>query len=377
MTIHLSIPGRINILGNPGDANEGDFGVLSAAIEIRARASIAPADGIIFQQIDSGTPSEYHPLSNQPLPYNGKYDLLKGAFNRLCAYSPEFSGKVTGQGFSLKIRSAVPRQSGLGGSSLFVLLTLAGLREIYGLNRQIHNDYVLSELAQRVEARELGITAGYADRYVPLFGGLAYVDYRSKLFQTDLHTEPYATYERLDNFAPSISFLAVSTGVRHNSGDVHGQMRPRYLQEHLDWQKRGGNLPAMVAFMTAAWECAWKGKIALLQNDLMSFGRLMNENHRIVDEMMRYCGFEDGAGYANNLFIDAALQNKALGAKLTGAGGGGSVFALVRPGSEQDLMEAWQALANEHNFKDARIFKLEIARQGLRVEASRQTGGII
>ena len=371
--INLTIPGRINILGNPGDANEGDFGVLSAAIEIRAQASLEPAVGINFQQTDSRIPQAHFPLPEEPLEYDGKFDLLKGAFNRLRAYSPEFSHKLKEHGFSLKIRSSVPRQSGFGGSSLFVLLTLAGLRELYNLDRCQHNDYVLSELAQRVEARELGITAGYADRYVPLFGGLAYVDYRSKLFQNEFQSEPYATYERLDDLAPPLNFLAVSTGVRHNSGNVHGRMRPRYLQEHNVWQQRGGEPPAMVRYMVSAWECAWKGKIRLLQNDLPAFGELINENHRIVDEMMHYCGFTDGAGWANNLFIDSALKNKALGAKLTGAGGGGSVFALVRPGEEQTLTQAWQSLANEHNLKDARIFNLKIARRGLIIENALQT----
>ena len=371
MSIKLTLPGRINILGNPGDANEGDFGVISAAIEIRAHASLEHAQGITFQQTDSHIPAVHFAISSEPLEYSGKYDLLKGAYNRLRAYSPEFSEKIRQNGFSLKIRSDVPRQSGLGGSSLFILLTLAGLRELYDLDRRIHNDYVLSELAQRVEARELGITAGYADRYVPLFGGLAYVDYRSKLLQTELQAEPYATYERLDAFTPPLSFLAVSTGVRHDSGDVHGRMRPRYLEEHSNWQQRGGEPPAMVRTMTSAWECAWRGKIALLQNDLGWFGELMNENHRLVDEMMRYCGFEDGAGWANNLFIEAALKNKALGAKLTGAGGGGSVFALVEPGEEQTLMQAWQKLADEHHLKDARLFRLDVARQGLIVENNR------
>ena len=370
MKIRLNIPGRINILGNPGDANEGDFGVLSAAIEIRAHASIESANEIILEQTDAPTvPAHFpHAAADLPLAYNGEYDLLKGAINRLSVYSPEFLQKLSENGFSLKVRSDVPRQSGMGGSSLLVLLTLAALREQYDLNRHIHNDYVLSELAQRVEARELSITAGYADRYVPLFGGLAYVDYRGKLLQNTIQKEPYATYERLDAFAPALSFVAVSTGLRHDSGDVHGRLRPQYLREHAKWQASGGPMPPMVRFMSTAWECAWKGKIALLENDLATFGSLMSENHHIVDEMMLYCGFEDGAGWANNLFIETAIKTGALGAKLTGAGGGGSAFALVAPGAEADLVRTWQNLADENKLAEARIFKLTIAHQGLVVE---------
>jgi galactokinase len=370
MTIHLSIPARINILGNPTDANEGDFAVLSAAIEIRAHAQISPANEIIFEQSDTEIPALHAPNNSLPLHYNGQHDLLKAAINRLAIFSPEFRHKLALSGFHLRTHSDVPRQSGLGGSSLFILLALAGLRELYHLDIRTHNDYILAELTQRAEARELGIAAGYADRYVPLFGGLAYVDYRGKLLQADIQEEPYATYERLDTIAPPVTFVAASTGVRHHSGDVHGRMRPRYLEEHARWIKSGGELPPMVKFMSGAWECAWKGKIALLQNDLAEMGHLMNENHRFVDEMMHYCGFNDGAGQVNNLFIQKALENGALGAKLTGAGGGGSVLALVLPEDEPNLISAWQETARQHNLHDAQIYPLKIAGQGLKIEDS-------
>jgi len=105
-----------------------------------------------------------------------------------------------------------------------VILTFGGLRALYDLDPRIHNDYVLAELTQRVEAKELGITAGYADRYIPFFGGIAYLDYRHKLHQKMLHEEPYTTYERLDHWVDEL----VSSGLEHDSGDVHGRMRPRY-----------------------------------------------------------------------------------------------------------------------------------------------------
>ena len=78
----------------------------------------------------------------------------------------------------------------------------------------------------------LGITCGYADRYVPLFGGLAYLDYRGKLYQEPIGEEPFATYERLDALVPDPPLIIVFTGVARDSGDVHSVMRARYLEEH-------------------------------------------------------------------------------------------------------------------------------------------------
>jgi glucuronokinase len=375
MSFQFSIPARINILGNPSDANEGDFATISAAVDIRAHAVIDAHENYILEHSTSDHPSVEFQPSELPLPYDVDGDLLKGAINRLYALSHEFKAKLPARGFHLKVWSDVPRQSGLGGSSLFVLLALAAMREYYDLDRRALNDYVLSELTQRVEAKELGITCGFADRYVPLFGGLAYLDYRGKLHQVEITQEPFVTYERLDGLEEALPLVAVTTGIQRDSGDVHGLMRPRYLEEYKEWQRRGGEKPPMISFMSGAWECAWRGKIALLEGDLVQFGNLMDKNHRLVDKMMRYCGFEDGAGWANNLFIDSAKENGALGAKLTGAGGGGSVFALVNPGDEDKMMNLWHETAHENQLDEAKIFRLTISRIGLMVEHNPQSKG--
>lgn len=381
MGYKLTIPARINILGNPSDANEGDFATISAAVDVRAGAYIEPDSALVLEALEREDGGFRTVLSLEftrkqvPLLYDGHLDLLKGGVNRLHAYSAEFRVKFAQRGVRISTWTDVPRQSGLGGSSLFVLLTLAGLREFYDLDRQVHNDYVLSELTQRVEARELGITCGFADRYAPLFGGIAYIDYRGKLHHGELHDEPYATYERLDPWIDDLPLVAISTGIERDSGDVHGRMRPRYLEEHAEWVKRGGEPPPMVRFMQGAWETAWRGKIALMVGDLEGFGDLMNQNHRLVNDMMAYCCFEDGAGWANNLLIDTALQGGALGAKLTGAGGGGSVFALTRPGQEGRLMERWRQVAAESGLDSARIYRPHVAHRGLVVTGPREQSG--
>jgi len=374
MPYRLTIPARINILGNPSDAVEGDFATISAAVSIHAYAEIHENDGIILEQRHR-TEEGFETVARQtfrpeeiPLPYDGTLDLCKGAINRFHRYSPEFRERITERGVQIATWTEVPRQSGLGGSSLFVLLTLAGLRLHYQLDSLQHNDYILGELTQRVEAKELDITCGYADRYVPLFGGLAYIDYRGKLYQKTLHDEPYSTYERLDPWIDELPLVAISSGVKRDSGDVHGQMRPLYIKEHDAWLANGGDIPPMVVWMHTAWESAWRGKIALLRRDWEAFGDLMNKNHHAVDEMMTYSGFPNGAGEVNNLLIKTALDNGAFGAKLTGAGGGGSVFAITQPGEEEALMDIWRQTAEEAGLERATVYHPKISKQGLCIE---------
>lgn len=374
MPFQLKAPARINILGNPSDANEGDFATISAAVDIYAHAQIEFTRGIILEQMEPSPAGlavlhqEEYNLAEIPLPYTGTLDLLKGAINRLFAYSSEFRSALPAQGFRIATWTDVPRQSGLGGSSLFVILTLGALRTLYHLDPRLHNDYILAEITQRVESRELDITAGYADRYVPIFGGIAYLDYHGKLHQKPLHQEPYTTYERLDPWVDELPLVAVSSGLARDSGDVHGKMRPRYIQEFDAWVASGGDMPPMVGFMTQAWETAWRGKIALLQKDWETFGKLMNQNHQAVDDMMVYCGFEQGAGWANNLLIQTALENGAYGAKLTGAGNGGSVFALTHPDQIDCLKTAWAQTAAVAGLHNAKIYQPRIARRGLVIE---------
>lgn len=369
----LKIPARVNVLGNPADANEGDFATISMAVDIFAGAEIEACETVRLakaQSEDDRLPACVSEFNSGEIEFLCDPDLLlvKAAICVLHRYSEEFRAKYAQRGFSIRLWSDVPRQSGLGGSSLFVLLTLGALRAFYELDPYQHNDYVLSELTQHAEADECGIACGFADRIVPLFGGIAYTDYRGKLLPNPVDEEPYTTYERLDEWVESFPLVLISTGVQRDSGDVHGRMRPKYIEEYQAWLKRGGEYPPMMDWMSGAYETAWRGKIALLKRDWKTFGALMNRNHQLVDAMMSYCGFENGAGWANNLCIQAALENGALGAKLTGAGGGGSVFALTMPGEEEQLMEVWRRTARENGLDHAHVYQVNVARPGLRIE---------
>lgn len=68
------------------------------------------------------------------------------------------------------------------------------------------------------------------------------------------------------------------------------------------------------------------GRKALEAGDLKKVGALMNENHRILQEI-------GVSSKELDLLVDMALKQGAFGAKLTGGGGGGCMLALT-PGKE-------------------------------------------
>ena len=367
----VKVPARINILGNPSDANEGDHQTISAAVNIWAGARVESADKIVFEQVKKSghkfvpqSHLEIEPCPEPKISYGTEFDLLSAALKTLLKHSPELREKITGQGLKISFHTEIPRQSGLGGSTLLAHLCLLSLVYFYKLDRKKHNLYFLAELTQRVEEKELGITCGFADRYVPLFGDIVYIDYRGKVYHKPVNEEPYCTYEKLGDLVDHPPLVIVFPGIEHNSGDVHKVMRGRYLEERKGHHGEFENGPFMVRQMKLIGDTAWKGKIALLESDWNTFGSLMNENHRLVNEMMEYCGFTEGAGDANNTIIRLGLKMGALGAKLTGAGGGGSVFFLSAPGGEEALGGHLQKRLKKLGFDRAEVWIPSIVRQG-------------
>ncbi len=291
--------------------------------------------------------------------------IFKGTLRYMLREYPRLRRTIKQQGIKFSIWTEIPRQSGLGGSSLPILLLLKGLQKFYRMSRKDFNPYAISEIAQRIEEKELGITCGFSDRYIPHFGGIAYMDYRGKLYHKPVNDEPYVTLERLDPFIEELGLIVVSSGVKHHSGEVHSVMRGRYLDDLARVESEGGEPSSVLTKFKLVGDTAWRGKIALLRSDFKEFGNLMNINHRLVDEIMHECGFTHGAGKENNLFIETALDAGALGAKLTGAGGGGSALVLAGKENEERVVEAIEKTIKREKYENARILKVSVDKEGL------------
>ena len=301
--VHVSAPARANLIGNPSDLSGG--AILSCSVPLRARVTIEPAEATELVSGDLAARIE-SPRDLQPR--GDELDLGRVA---LGALGPLPRVRVS-------YASEIPMQSGLAGSTALLVALLEGLGAWLG---QARGRYQLAELARRVERDVLGVTCGWVDSYLCTFGGLRYVDFRGKQDAEPSRSTPFATVESLEAHVKEIPFLLAWTGVRHDSGAVHAPARARL--------ERGD--PELLAAHRRMAELARLGKRALLDADWDRLGALMNENHAL----QRGLG---GSGEVNDRLIEAALTAGARGAKLAGAGHGGTIVALW-PGADMKPLE--------------------------------------
>jgi galactokinase/mevalonate kinase-like predicted kinase len=144
-------------------------------------------------------------------------------------------------------------------------------------------------------------------------------------------------------------------------------MRKRYLDDMARVENEGAEPSSVLKKFKLVGDTAWQGKIALLRSDMKQFGSLMKENHKLVDEIMHECGFAHGAGAANNELIRTALESGALGGKLSGAGGGGSVLVLVEKSNEDEVVRAVEKRMKASGYSKGRVLRVSVDKKGLRV----------
>jgi galactokinase/mevalonate kinase-like predicted kinase len=272
--IVCSAPARANLIGNPSDQYGGS--TLGVSVPLRAWAALDAA---------------------QPGRIEGAPELARATLAHLGIEEPPFG---------IELASEIPRQSGIAGSTALVVALVRAVLAWQGQTPSLH---ALAELARAVEAESLGVTCGWVDQYLCSFGGLRHVDLRGK--RAGGASEPFATVEDLSDAARELPFVLAFTGIAHSSDAVHRPIRARWLAGE----------PEVIAAYARVAELGVLGKSALQRGDWPALGRLMNENHAI----QRGLG---GSGPANEALIEAALAAGALGAKLAGAGGGGTIVAL-------------------------------------------------
>ena len=299
--IQASAPGRCGLIGNPTDMYGGT--VISCSTRERACCSLSyDVDSLMITV--SGQTLVLETLDDLVLLPNDYLNVARAALSAL-----EIDPAATTP-FHLSAQTEVPMQAGLAGSTAILASITGALLTHLGL---ILSPYETAELVRKIEYDVLGIVCGFQDHYMAVFGGLNCLDFRGKdSAQIQDSETPFGSVESLSPYIDNLPLVLAHTGVRHHSGSVHTSPRERWLRgdrEVVDGYMEIGTL-------------ARRGKRALLSGDWDTLATMMNRNHAIVRGL-------GGSGEANEKLISAALTGGASGAKLAGAGGGGTILALT------------------------------------------------
>ena len=228
-----------------------------------------------------------------------KFEPVKLAVEKVLAAS----GKNVG--LDITINSAIPVGAGLGSSAAVVASVTAAVSALLGLEFSKQDIFRIALEAERVVH---GTPSG-VDPAIATFGG-------TLLFQVDTGFKPLEV-------KTDIPLVIGNTGVERST-----KIQVEKVRETMD------SFPQIAdPLRKAAREIVLRAVTALQENELETLGRLMNINHALLygigvsDESLEW-------------LTNAARKAGALGAKLTGAGGGGCMIALARPERLENVSEA-------------------------------------
>ncbi|MEM2110998.1 MAG: mevalonate kinase [Candidatus Bathyarchaeia archaeon] len=243
---------------------------------------------------------------------NGQFYVKKGDENAEKKLEPihaifkklsDLSGKNVG--VNIEINSSFPVAVGLGSSAAVAVASTAALSHLLEIDLTKDEIFKISLEAEGIVHRNpSGI-----DPAISTYGGVL-------LYRKDRDIKPL-------DVKTDLPLVIGDTEIKRSTGEIVarvGDLIRRYPFIANNIIKAGG-------------EIVTRGIEALKDGDLKTLGELMNINHALLYAM--------GASnqHLENL-VYAARKAGALGAKLTGGGGGGCMIALVVPGKFEDIAMA-------------------------------------
>ncbi|XKK37083.1 galactokinase [Nocardiopsis sp. ARC36] len=345
-------PGRINLIGEHTDYNEGFVLPFALPLALTAAASRRPDGAVRFRS--GQTAGEFGA---------SLAELVPGAVEGWAAY-PAGALWVLGRegypvgGLDLLVDSTVPTGAGLSSSAALTCAVVMAAAALHGAD--LPPDRVI-RLAQRVENDFVGMPCGILDQSASMLsteGHALFMDTRTM----DTEQVPFAPGEH------GLSLLVVDTRAPH-----------RLVEGHYADRHRACKDASLALGLAALRDVAdLPGALAALPDDLSRrrVRHVVTENARVLEAVallrsgdVRAVGPLLTASHASlrddyevtvpevDTAVDAALAAGALGARITGGGFGGCVIALVAADGARRCEEAVREAYRERGFAEPGVFE--------------------
>lgn len=333
-------PGRVNLIGEHVDYNGGlvlpcplDFGTMGVAVKntdeiVRCYSENFDEVGVIEFAIDE---IKKDPKENW-------VGFVKGIILEMVE-----DGFVFNNGFDLYIKGSIPNGAGLSSSASLELLIGIMLRDFYYLD---YSNLDLVLIGQRCEHHYIGVNCGIMDQFVIGMGQ----DKKAILLNTN-----NLKYDYCDCDFGKYQIVIGNTNYRRTLADSKYNERRSECEEGLQILKQYADISCLCDLSVEQFELL-KDKIpsevirkrvkhvvyennrtkvafqALQNRDFVKFGQLLNQSHKSLKEDYEVTGL------ALDSLVSAFQDEDILGARMTGAGFGGCMIALVEKDKTANIL---------------------------------------
>lgn len=365
MTTRWAAPGRINLIGEHVDYNDGV--VLPCALPFTTKVRLTSRDDGLVETHSEGIdePARFA-IHTQPGDVEGWAAYVAGAMWALesrVAEEPQRAKRweeAIGPGLTIDVESDVPVGAGLSSSAALECAVLTALNEIAACG---FGPSDLAVMGQRAENDYVGVPCGVMDQMASMHGRadhLVWLDTRS----LEVQHIPF----RLSDHG--LVLLVIDTRAKHELVDGEYADRRRSCEAAAD------------ALQVASLRNATLDQVSTLSDPV-----LRRRAHHVVSEIQRVLDVADilRAGRPDDIgafltssheslrddfevscaeldvTVDEAVAGGALGARMTGGGFGGSALALVRERDSEAVEKRVMAAFERSGFELPHVFAVEAA----------------
>lgn len=334
-------PGRIEVLGNHTDYNEGY--VFSAAIDKGTFFAVSPTEDakVTLVALDLDETYECELSAIAPLKSGATWaNYVLGTFNYLFDGQPA----AAKTGFTAVFGGNIPLGAGLSSSAALEVATALALGAIYDIEK---DRTTLAKICQKAENLFAGCPCGLLDQASSIYGQAG------SLVKSDFR---YCKFENVA-MGKGVAFMMVKSNAKHALVDGAYASRRQACEDAAKYFAgvlKKGNVTHLRDVTMAEWvlyrgglsettakravhpigedERVLQGAALLDKGDLKGFGALMYDSH----ESSR-TWFENSCEELDVIVDAAKAIPEVYGARLSGGGFGGSCCLLVDPAAADTI----------------------------------------
>jgi galactokinase len=352
-------PGRVNLLGEHTDYNEGF--VMPAAINRAVYIAIAPRDDktVSLTAVDVNGRYDF-PLEKLERAPRSWANYVIGVVDQMSRQAP------VPRGFNAVFGGDIPIGAGLSSSAALEAGFAHALNEIFELG---YDKLELVKMAQRAENEFVGVRCGIMDQFINIFGK------KGSALKLDCRT---LEYDYVPFESDDVTLVLLDTRVKHslasseyntrraqceegvealrNFDDKIDSLRdvsPEFLRDHeadLD-----PTVYRRCRYVVEENQRLLAGADDLARGDVEAFGKKMFETHRGLRD-----DYEVSCAELDALVEIAERSGLSIGSRMMGGGFGGCTINLVKRDASEKFIELVKERYSEKIGKDISVYQVEI-----------------